>query len=135
MRAVARGAHRPRVIGRYRCAPTGNDQTSLILSVADEAGAIHSLIEPLARHGVSMKRFESRPARQSGWEYNFYIDLIGLDSGVDEASLATLSLNDCEGCNPGGPKQLGTPISQLSGRPGHLGFDAFCGIAASWGQP
>ena len=28
------------------------------------------------------------------------IDLIGLDSGVDEASLATLSLNDCEGCNP-----------------------------------
>ena len=28
------------------------------------------------------------------------IDLIGLDSGVDEAALATLSLNDCEGCNP-----------------------------------
>ncbi|MCW4454489.1 FtsX-like permease family protein [Flavobacterium sp. MXW15] len=27
------------------------------------------------------------------------IDLIGLDSGVDEASLATLALNDCEGCN------------------------------------
>lgn len=42
---------------------------------------------------------------------------------------------DCEGCNPGGPKQLGTPVSQLSGRPGHRGFDAFCGIAESWGQP
>lgn len=23
----------------------------------------------------------------------------------------------CEGCNPGGPKQLGTPISQLSDEP------------------
>jgi chorismate mutase/prephenate dehydratase len=38
---------------------------------------VHALIEPLARHGVSMKRFESRPARQGGWEYYFYIDLIG----------------------------------------------------------
>jgi chorismate mutase/prephenate dehydratase len=38
---------------------------------------VHALIEPLARHGVSMKRFESRPARQGGWEYYFYIDLVG----------------------------------------------------------
>lgn len=65
------------VIGNHRCAPSGQDQTSLIVSVPDRAGAVHELIEPLARYGVSMKRFESRPARQSGWEYNFYIDLIG----------------------------------------------------------
>jgi chorismate mutase/prephenate dehydratase len=65
------------VVGRYRSPPSGRDQTSLILAVPDRAGAVHALIEPLARHGVSMKRFESRPARQSGWEYNFYIDLIG----------------------------------------------------------
>ena len=65
------------VIGRYRCAASGADQTSLILSVPDRAGAVHALIEPLARHGVSMKRFESRPARQAGWEYYFYIDIIG----------------------------------------------------------
>jgi chorismate mutase/prephenate dehydratase len=65
------------VVGRYRSPPSGCDQTSLILAVADRAGAVHSLIEPLARHGVSMKRFESRPARQGGWEYYFYIDLIG----------------------------------------------------------
>jgi chorismate mutase/prephenate dehydratase len=65
------------VIGSYRCGPTGNDQTSLILSVPDRAGALYALIEPLARHGVSMKRFESRPARQYGWKYYFHIDLIG----------------------------------------------------------
>jgi chorismate mutase/prephenate dehydratase len=65
------------VIGHYRCAASGADQTSLILSVPDRAGAVHSLIEPLARHGVSMKRFESRPARQGHWEYHFYIDVIG----------------------------------------------------------
>lgn len=47
---------------------------------------------------------------------------------------AWLSAN-CPGCNPGGPKQLGTPISQLSGRPNHPGFEAFCDIANSWGMP
>lgn len=40
---------------------------------------------------------------------------------------------DCPGCNPGGPKRIGTPISQLSGRPGHDGYGEFCRIAESWG--
>lgn len=41
--------------------------------------------------------------------------------------------SDCPGCNPGGPRKLGTPISQLSGRPGEPGYEEFCRIAASWG--
>jgi chorismate mutase / prephenate dehydratase len=65
------------VLGAYETEPSGADQTSLILSVPDKAGAVHALIEPLARHNVSMKRFESRPSRQGSWEYYFYIDLIG----------------------------------------------------------
>lgn len=32
-----------------------------------------------------------------------------------------------------GDKPLGTPISELSGRPGHEGFAEFCRIARSWG--
>jgi chorismate mutase/prephenate dehydratase len=79
------------VIGRYRSPPTGRDQTSLILSVPDRAGAVHSLIEPLARHGVSMKRFESRPARQGNWEYYFHIDIIGhQDDAPVAAALAEI---------------------------------------------
>lgn len=66
------------VVGNQRVARCGMDQTSLILGVPDRAGALHELIEPFSRHGVSMKRFESRPARrQGGWEYYFYIDLTG----------------------------------------------------------
>ena len=64
-------------IGDFTPEPCGVDQTSLILSVPDKAGAVVSLIEPLARHGVSMKRFESRPARQGAWEYYFYVDVLG----------------------------------------------------------
>lgn len=33
----------------------------------------------------------------------------------------------------GPTKPIGTPISQLSGRPGHPGFAEFCRIAKSWG--
>jgi chorismate mutase / prephenate dehydratase len=73
------------VIGRLACLPSGSDNTSIILSVPNRAGAVHALIEPLARHGVSMSRFESRPARQGGWEYFFYIDLQGHQ---DDAAVA-----------------------------------------------
>ena len=65
------------VIGTYACQPTGRDQTSLVLSVDNQPGAVHKLLEPLARHGVSMTRFESRPARKGTWEYHFYIDIAG----------------------------------------------------------
>ncbi|MFP6558396.1 prephenate dehydratase [Paraburkholderia sp. B3] len=65
------------VIGKQPAGPTGNDQTSMIVSVKNEPGAVYKLLEPLARHGVSMTRFESRPARVGTWEYYFYIDFEG----------------------------------------------------------
>lgn len=78
-------------LGQFKPESCGQDQTSLILSVPDRAGAMLSLIEPLARHGVSMKRFESRPARQGGWEYLFYVDLVGHQSEPSlQAALAEI---------------------------------------------
>lgn len=65
------------VIGNQEVERCGSDQTSLILGAPDRPGALYDLMEPFSRYGVSMKRFESRPARQGGWEYYFYIDLTG----------------------------------------------------------
>ena len=56
---------------------TGRDCTSLAVSVVNRPGALHDLLVPLKQHGVSMTRFESRPARQGQWEYIFFIDLVG----------------------------------------------------------
>lgn len=53
------------------------DCVSLVVSVENRPGAVHDLLVPLKHHGVSMTRFESRPARSGQWEYNFYIDLQG----------------------------------------------------------
>jgi chorismate mutase/prephenate dehydratase len=57
--------------------PSGKDCTSLVVSVPNRPGAVHDLLVPLKTHGVSMTRFESRPARTGQWEYYFYIDLQG----------------------------------------------------------
>ena len=65
------------VIGRLHTAPSGNDQTSLVLSVPNKAGAVYKMLAPLAKHDVSMTRFESRPARTGSWEYYFYVDIEG----------------------------------------------------------
>ncbi len=56
---------------------SGHDCTSLVVSVTNRPGAVHDLLVPLKQHGVSMSRFESRPARSGQWEYYFYIDLQG----------------------------------------------------------
>lgn len=64
-------------LGRQHAQPSGRDKTSLILAVAHRAGAVHHMLAPLARHGVSMTRFESRPAKTGAWEYYFYVDIEG----------------------------------------------------------
>jgi chorismate mutase / prephenate dehydratase len=56
---------------------SGKDCTSLVVSVPNRPGAVHDILTPLKTHGVSMSRFESRPARSGQWEYYFYIDLQG----------------------------------------------------------
>ena len=65
------------VLGRQDCLPTGSDHTSLVLSAPNRPGAVHALLTPLAKHGVSMSRIESRPARIGTWEYMFFVDLVG----------------------------------------------------------
>jgi chorismate mutase / prephenate dehydratase len=70
---------------------SGKDCVSLVVSVANRPGAVHDLLVPLKTHGVSMTRFESRPARSGQWEYYFYIDLQGHPSQTNvKAALAAL---------------------------------------------
>ena len=67
------------------------DCTSLVVSVPNRPGAVHDILGPLKNHGVSMSRFESRPARSGQWEYYFYIDLQGHPSQEPvKAALADL---------------------------------------------
>lgn len=68
------------VVGRKLLAASGNDKTTILVSTSDTAegaGVLHHLLKPLADHGISMTRIESRPSRRKNWEYVFFIDLEG----------------------------------------------------------
>lgn len=78
------------VLGHQDVGVSGRDKTSLVISAPNKPGALHAVVEPLARHGVSMTKFESRPSRTGLWEYLFFVDVEGhacdtkLQSALDE---------------------------------------------------
>ncbi len=73
------------VIGAQEVAPSGKDKTSLVMSAKNRPGAIHGLLAPLAEHGVSMSRLESRPSRAGLWEYVFFVDIEGHQQDIKVA--------------------------------------------------
>ena len=80
------------VLGRQHVGPSGHDETSLVMSCPNKPGAVHNLLAPFATHGVSMSRFESRPARTGRWEYLFFVDLVGhRDDAPVKAALEELA--------------------------------------------
>jgi len=46
-------------------------------SLKTEAGALHRLLEPFAKHGVNLASIQSRPLKGRPWEYLFFVDLEG----------------------------------------------------------
>ena len=68
------------VLAKHDAGLSGQDKTSFVCSAQNKPGAVHDLLTPLKAHGVSMSKFESRPARGFGgsrWAYVFFIDIEG----------------------------------------------------------
>lgn len=65
------------VIGKQAVGRSGQDKTSLLISVKNAPGALYRMLEPMARHGLSMTRIESRPSRRGIWDYVFFVDIEG----------------------------------------------------------
>jgi len=67
------------VIGRRMFGSSGNDRTTLLVSTGhtESPGALHRLLEPLAKNRVSLTRIESRPSQRRKWDYVFFMDLEG----------------------------------------------------------
>ena len=75
------------VLANHDVGASGRDKTSLAMATRNVPGAVVGLLEPLARHGISMSKLESRPAHTGMWEYTFYVDIDGhrSDSEVAQA--------------------------------------------------
>jgi len=57
--------------------PTGDDKTSVVVSVRDEVGVLARLLQPFASYRIDLIKIESRPLRARPWEYYFFLDLKG----------------------------------------------------------
>jgi chorismate mutase/prephenate dehydratase len=79
------------IVADHDAGPSGHDKTSLVCSALNRPGAVHGLLQPLAAHGVSMSKLQSRPSRSGLWEYIFFIDVEGHQSESKvHAALAAL---------------------------------------------
>jgi len=65
------------VIGNSSAGPSGDDKTSIIVSIADRVGALHRMLYPFKKHAINLTKIESRPSKRKAWEYYFFIDFIG----------------------------------------------------------
>ena len=57
--------------------PSGNDRTSLVLSVDNHPGSLLAALTEFAARGINLTRLESRPTRSKMGEYFFLVDADG----------------------------------------------------------
>ncbi len=65
------------VLGSEAAIPTGQDKTSLIVSITNRPGGLYEILKEFALRNIDLTRIESRPAKSTLGEYLFYIDLRG----------------------------------------------------------
>ena len=65
------------ILSTEKTKETGNDKTSIIFSIKHESGALYQIIKQFYEKNVNLTKIESRPKKETSWEYNFYVDFEG----------------------------------------------------------
>jgi prephenate dehydratase len=68
-----------------------NYKTSIIFSVKHVPGSLFGIIGEFAVRGINLTKIESRPTKETPWEYNFYVDFDGqADDSTVKAALKAI---------------------------------------------
>tara|TARA_Y100000590_G_scaffold459455_1_gene616587 strand:+ start:17125 stop:17943 length:819 start_codon:yes stop_codon:yes gene_type:complete len=54
-----------------------DNKTSIIFSVKHEPGALYKILKEFHDNNINLTKIESRPNKNTNWEYNFFVDLLG----------------------------------------------------------
>ena len=65
------------LIGDKSPSRSGQDKTSLLLSLVDRPGALYHTLNIMAEQGINLTKIESRPVKGEAGKYMFFIDIIG----------------------------------------------------------
>lgn len=65
------------IIGQQQVDASGVDKTSIVVSMKNEPGALHNLLEPFHRCQIDLTRVETRPSQTGPWTYVFFVDFLG----------------------------------------------------------
>jgi len=80
------------IIGNQSVPATGDDKTSVIVSMSNKPGALHELLIPFHNSGIDLTRIETRPSRSGKWSYVFFIDFYGhKDDPLVKSALETIA--------------------------------------------
>ncbi len=65
------------IIGKQRTQPSGHDRTTICFGVPHVPGSLADILCVFKEHGINVYCIDSRPTRDTAWEYLFYIDVNG----------------------------------------------------------
>ena len=57
--------------------PSGRDRTSIIFALEHKPGSLYQVLKEFSRKSINLTRIESRPTKETPWEYYFYVDFDG----------------------------------------------------------
>jgi chorismate mutase/prephenate dehydratase len=75
------------IVGREHVPASGEDKTSIIVSMKNKPGALYELLGPFHDAGIMLTRVETRPSKDGTWAYLFFIDFEGHEN--------TKAIKDC----------------------------------------
>ncbi len=78
------------VLGQHTTKASGQDKTSMLMTLPHKPGALANALNKFAVNGVNLTLLQSRPAKKQIWEYVFFLEMEGHqnDTSIQKTLLA-----------------------------------------------
>ncbi|MDZ3990419.1 hypothetical protein PspTeo4_00928 [Pseudomonas sp. Teo4] len=130
------------MIGNQEVPPTGDDKTSIIVSMSNKPGALHELLVPFHENGIDLTRIETRPSQRQ-------VDLRVLhrlrrppprpadQGGAGEDQSGSRGAQGAGLVSEGGAliENVGAAVCPIAGKPAPTGFDVALKLAHYLWEP